>query len=112
MIRHLVGLTLALGVCAAAAVAEDDTADSPALDKQAFDQVEHGRYLTILGDCAPCHTAPGGMPFAGGRAIETPFGTIVAPNITPDRATGIGAWSDDEFVRAVRMGIARDGAHL
>jgi mono/diheme cytochrome c family protein len=60
-----------------------------------------------------CHTVPGrDRPFAGGRAIETPFGNIVAPNITPDRDTGIGAWSDDEFERAVRKGVRRAGGLL
>ena len=82
-------------------------------DPQEFSQIERGRYLSVLGDCASCHTVPGsGQPFGGGRAIETPFGNIDAPNITPDRETGIGAWSDDEFDAAVRHGIGRDGSRL
>jgi mono/diheme cytochrome c family protein len=82
-------------------------------DPQGFAQIEKGRYLTVLSDCTSCHTIPGsGQPFAGGRAIETPFGNIVAPNITPDRETGIGAWSDDEFDAAVRKGIRPNGARL
>lgn len=81
-------------------------------DDQAFETIEQGRYLTAAGDCAACHTVPGGPPFAGGRAIETPFGDILAPNITPDRETGIGAWTDDEFVRAMHEGIGREGEHL
>jgi mono/diheme cytochrome c family protein len=82
-------------------------------DSQEFSQIERGRYLSVLSDCASCHTVPGRhQPFAGGRAIETPFGNIIAPNITPDRETGIGAWSDDEFDAAVRQGIGRDGARL
>ena len=86
-------------------------ADSP--DSQAFGQIQNGRYLAIAADCAACHTVPDtGKPFAGGRAIETPFGNIVAPNITPDRDTGIGAWSDDEFDDAVRRGIRPNGARL
>jgi mono/diheme cytochrome c family protein len=80
------------------------------IDPQAFTQIERGRYLAVASDCASCHTVPGSnQPFAGGRAIETPFGNIIAPNITPDRGTGIGAWSDDEFDAAVRKGIGRDG---
>src|SRR5437660_1441894 len=79
---------------------------------QDFSQIERGRYLTIAGDCAGCHTRPGGPAFAGGLPIETPFGKVVAPNITPDHATGIGAWSDDDFVRAMTKGVRRDGAHL
>src|SRR5207248_3153076 len=71
-----------------------------------------GRYLTAAGDCQACHTAKGGTPFAGGRPIETPFGIIYSPNITPDRDTGIGAWSDDQFYRALHEGIAADGTYL
>jgi hypothetical protein len=64
------------------------------IDKQDFKQIERGRYLTIAGDCAACHTLPGSNhDFAGGRAIETPFGQLLAPNITPDPETGIGAWT-------------------
>jgi mono/diheme cytochrome c family protein len=84
-----------------------------AIDKQDFGQIERGRYLTIVGDCAACHTLPGsGHDFAGGRTIETPFGQLVAPNITPDPLTGIGAWTDDEFVDALTKGTGRDGEHL
>ena len=83
------------------------------IDKQDFKQIERGRYLTIVGDCAACHTLPGsGRNFAGGRPIETPFGNILAPNITPDRQTGIGAWTDDEFVNAMQKGTGRNGTHL
>jgi mono/diheme cytochrome c family protein len=80
---------------------------------QDFPQVERGRYLAVLSDCASCHTVPGSnQPFAGGRPIETPFGNIVAPNITPDLETGIGSWSDEQFETAVRKGIRRDGSRL
>ena len=79
---------------------------------QEFTQIERGRYLSILSDCAGCHTVPGGKPFSGGRPIETPFGNIVSPNLTPDLDTGIGAWSDDQVDVAVRKGIGRTGAHL
>ena len=82
-------------------------------DPQEFTQIERGRYLAVLSDCASCHTVPGSnQPFAGGRAIETPFGNIVAPNITPDPETGIGSWSDEQFDAAVREGVARNGSHL
>jgi mono/diheme cytochrome c family protein len=84
-----------------------------ASDPQDFTQVEHGRYLAVLSDCASCHTVPGSnQPFAGGRAIETPFGNIVAPNITPDAETGIGSWSDEAFDAAVRKGLRRNGSRL
>jgi mono/diheme cytochrome c family protein len=84
-----------------------------ASDPQEFALVEKGRYLAVAADCASCHTVPeGGRAFAGGRAIETPFGNLVAPNITADRETGIGAWTDDEFDGAVRKGIRRNGSRL
>ena len=82
-------------------------------DPQDFPQIERGRYLAVLSDCASCHTVPGSnQQFSGGRSIETPFGNIVAPNITPDAETGIGTWSDDQFEAAVRKGIRRDGSRL
>ena len=74
--------------------------------------IERGRYMAIIGDCVACHTAQGGAPFAGGRPIATPFGTLLTPNITPDKDTGIGGWTDAEFVRALQYGIGRDGRHL
>lgn len=75
-------------------------------------QVERGRYLAAAGDCAACHTAEGGQPYAGGRAVPTPFGTIYSTNITPDKATGLGDWSEEDFYRAMHEGIRKDGAHL
>jgi mono/diheme cytochrome c family protein len=74
--------------------------------------VAKGEYLTRAADCAACHTAPGGKPFAGGRAFKLPFGSIYSTNITPDRETGIGQWSDEEFVRALHRGIGRNGEDL
>ncbi len=88
-------------------------ADAAGIDSQNFGQVERGHYLTVVGDCAACHTLPGsGHAFAGGRPIETPFGTLFAPNITPDPTTGIGAWTDDEFVNALTKGTGRNGTRL
>jgi nicotinate dehydrogenase subunit B len=74
--------------------------------------IARGRQLAALGDCAVCHTAMNGAINAGGRALETPFGTIYSTNITPDPDTGIGAWSYPAFERAMRDGIHRDGRHL
>jgi mono/diheme cytochrome c family protein len=74
--------------------------------------IAHGEYLTRAADCAACHNAPGGAPFSGGLAFRLPFGTIYSTNITADRETGIGTWSDDDFVRAVHRGISNDGTHL
>ncbi|HDR9505737.1 cytochrome C [Burkholderia cepacia] len=74
--------------------------------------LERGRQVAIAGDCAVCHTAPGGATNAGGLALDTPFGTIYTTNLTPDPETGIGTWSYPAFARAMREGISRDGTHL
>ncbi|KQW34274.1 molybdopterin cofactor-binding domain-containing protein [Rhizobacter sp. Root404] len=74
--------------------------------------IEKGRLLAAAGDCIVCHTAPGGAPNAGGRALETPFGTVYSTNLTPDPVHGIGSWSFSAFQRAMREGISRDGRHL
>ena len=76
------------------------------------DLVSRGRYLTEAADCQACHTSEGGVPYAGGRAFKTPFGTLYSPNITPDRGSGIGTWSDEDFARALRQGIRPDGVRL
>jgi mono/diheme cytochrome c family protein len=76
------------------------------------DAVTRGRYLALAADCQVCHTREGGEPFAGGRAFKTPFGVLYSPNITADRETGIGAWTDADFLRAVHRGIARNGQRL
>jgi len=74
--------------------------------------IERGRQLAALGDCVVCHTAPGGVPNAGGRAMSTPFGIVYSTNLTPDPETGIGRWSFSAFQRAMREGVSRDGRHL
>jgi len=71
-----------------------------------------GEYLVRAGGCMSCHTADPARPFAGGRPIATPFGNVYAPNITSDRETGIGAWTDAQFIRAMREGIGRNGERL
>lgn len=76
------------------------------------DNVERGRYLVALGDCAACHTQAGRPAFSGGRPLPTPYGTFYPPNITPDRATGIGNWSEADFYRALHDGIRPDGSYL
>ncbi len=84
-----------------------------AVDQQDFSLVQKGEYLTIAADCSACHTVPGrGKPFAGGRPIETPFGNVVSANITPDRETGIGGWTGEEFRTALKSGIGKGGIHL
>ena len=74
--------------------------------------IARGQQLAALGDCAVCHTNVNGVLNAGGRPLETPFGTIYTTNITPDLETGLGAWSYPAFERAMREGIHRDGRHL
>jgi mono/diheme cytochrome c family protein len=76
------------------------------------DVVTRGQYLERAAECEGCHTAPGGQAFAGGRPFQTAYGTIYSTNITPDRATGIGAWSDRDFLSAVHKGVRPDGQHL
>ena len=71
-----------------------------------------GAYLARAGNCMGCHTATGGTPFAGGRGIQTPFGTVFAGNLTPDRLTGLGGWSADDFWQAMHKGRSRDGRLL
>lgn len=77
-----------------------------------YAELQRGKFLVDAGDCVSCHTATNGTPFAGGRAIETPFGIIYSPNITPDRETGIGAWSDEEFYNAMHFGVDPKGKRL
>lgn len=74
--------------------------------------VAHGEYLARAADCVACHTQPGAKAFAGGVAFKLPFGTLYSTNITADRETGIGQWSDDDFVRALHRGVAKDGRNL
>ena len=87
-------------------------AGTAAAQMPSFERIERGRDLAAQGDCTGCHTLRGGPPFAGGVALQTPFGTLVAPNITPDRETGIGAWSEEEFLRSMHEGIAAGGKRL
>ena len=79
---------------------------------QAQDAVARGRYLAILGDCAGCHTQPHGLAFAGGLPFDAQFGTVYSTNITPDKQTGIGNWTADQFYDAIHDGAAADGTHL
>jgi mono/diheme cytochrome c family protein len=75
------------------------------------DTVQRGEYLVRAGGCVSCHTPAGGEQLAGGRALATPFGTFYSPNITPDPETGIGRWTDAQFLRALREGVRPDGAN-
>src|SRR5579871_180763 len=74
--------------------------------------IERGAYLARAADCVVCHTAKGGQPFAGGLAFKLPFGALYSTNITPDKDTGIGNYSDQDFLNAVHRGVRRDGQNL
>lgn len=84
--------------------------DAAALKDPAL--IAKGEYLSLVGDCASCHTEQGGTRFAGGRVVGTPFGDIPAPNLTPDRATGLGEWSFEAFRQALHSGVDRHGQFL
>ncbi|WP_348765602.1 cytochrome c [uncultured Salinisphaera sp.] len=75
-------------------------------------RLERGEYLARLGNCAGCHTAPGGADYAGGLALASDYGTFVTPNITPDTSTGIGDWSADDFYNALHNGERADGSPM
>jgi mono/diheme cytochrome c family protein len=119
MRKHLrvAGVVFGLAVAALAlAVAWEIQADVLPLTTDGAEPdrslVERGAYLAKAGNCLACHTARGGKPFAGGRAIDTPFGTVYAGNLTPDAATGLGQWSATAFRRALHEGRSRDGHML
>ena len=109
---------LGLGLLGVAAVrwlnerGEDPITGTSAAAPATAELVARGAYLARAGNCMGCHTVQGGAAYAGGRGVPTPFGTIYAPNLTPDQATGIGAWSPAEFWRALHNGRARDGRLL
>ncbi|WP_236199883.1 c-type cytochrome [Pseudomonas pseudonitroreducens] len=86
--------------------------EPPARESFGAESVARGQRLAALGNCVACHTRDGGTPLAGGRAMLTPFGTLYTSNLTPEPKTGIGRWSFDAFRRAMREGIAREGAYL
>ncbi|HWI13809.1 MAG TPA: cytochrome c, partial [Burkholderiales bacterium] len=108
----MVVLLLLVSACAFTWRPAIDPVDPPS--RASFDAklIAKGAELATIGDCNSCHTAPGGKTYAGGRALETPFGTIYGTNITPDPYTGIGNWPQAAFVRAMREGVDREGHHL
>ncbi|RZA15245.1 MAG: c-type cytochrome, partial [Lysobacteraceae bacterium] len=117
MPRWLRNSLLALAALAVAGLALSwrpsiDAAAPPGRQAFAPGLIEQGARLAAVGNCVSCHTASPSSPFAGGRPMETPFGTVYSTNITPDAATGIGAWPEAAFARALREGVARDGSHL
>jgi len=113
----LLGIAIGLATALTAAVAvswHPAIPPIPGASPESFDPaiVARGESLAHIGNCVGCHTARGGQPFAGGRPLQTPFGTVFATNITPDPETGIGRWSHEAFRRALREGVAQNGDHL
>jgi mono/diheme cytochrome c family protein len=98
------------------AVANDDPADYPAASLTAPTDpaalIARGKYLVDAADCMPCHSGPNHAPFSGGLVLNTPFGGLASPNITPDPTTGIGKWTDAQFYRAIHYGISPGGSYL
>jgi mono/diheme cytochrome c family protein len=105
--HHLSALLICFAAIAAAGICH--AADPPG---QTAAVIKRGEYLATGADCGACHTAPRGQPFAGGLPISTPLGTIYSTNITPSADFGIGRYTEEEFSRALRHGVRRDGANL
>ncbi len=108
-------LMAALSVMSTAALAEEHFATYPKVtirNPAQAAQIKRGEYLTKAGDCIACHTdTKGGKPFSGGLGLKTPFGTFYSPNITPDKKTGLGSWTDAQFINAMHNGIRPDGSN-
>ena len=105
--HHLRALLIGFAATAAAGICQ--AADAP---EQTAAVIKRGEYLAIAADCGACHTAPGGKSFAGGLPIATPLGTIYSTNITQSADFGVGRYTEEEFSRALRRGVRRDGANL
>lgn len=115
--KVLAGIVALVGACAAGVGwlnvrGEGPVGDAMPTQAPLAERVQRGAYLARAGNCAACHTERGGEPFAGGKGITTPFGTVFPGNITPDPETGIGRWSPDHFWRAMHHGRSRDGRLL
>jgi mono/diheme cytochrome c family protein len=107
----LLCIAFAVGLAGSEAHAQPKTALKTELNAEpTAEDIARGKALTDAGNCAGCHTADPAKPFAGGKRIDSPFGGIYSANLTPDRETGLGAWSDDDFLRALRLGVGRDGS--
>jgi mono/diheme cytochrome c family protein len=112
MNRIALVLACALLLLAACSRRDDDSAPRTAAPPPSAELIARGQYLATAGNCAGCHTARGGAALAGGRALPTPFGTFYTTNITPHAQHGIGAWSADNFWRAMHDGRGKDGSYL
>ena len=107
-------LAVVLGLAGWFAQSADDPGPAPtqSASLSPAERIARGAYLARAGDCMACHTTRGGAQYAGGRALPTPFGKVISPNITPDRATGIGNWSADDFWHALHNGKSKNGRLL
>ncbi|MBB5372511.1 c-type cytochrome [Acidocella aromatica] len=117
LVAAAAALAFTLGGAAATRIAlADDSANYPTASLTAPTDpaalIERGKYLTAAADCLPCHTGPGHQPFSGGLVMATPFGGLSTPNITPDKETGIGNWSDTDFYNALHYGTAPGHSYL
>ncbi|WP_341906158.1 cytochrome c [Polaromonas sp. YR568] len=117
LLKWLAGLSVAAGVLAAVVwtlnIQDEVDVNAPvAAAAPSEQQIARGAYLARAGNCAGCHTAPGGADYAGGKGIPTPFGTVFTSNLTPDDKTGIGSWSPAHFWRAMHNGRSKDGRLL
>ena len=114
-IKRALAVLVLLIVAAAGALywmgTREDAGGGPPASGDAASLAERGRYA-LAGNCMACHTSRGGKPYAGGTPVPTPFGVVYGPNLTPDPQTGIGAWSADDFWRALHNGKSRDGTLL
>ena len=113
--RRLAGFALLLGAIGGGAVAfafRPMAAPVPRPLEAHHASMERGEYLAGIGNCAACHTTPGGAKFAGGVKFKTPFGVLYSTNITPDRQHGIGGWSYEQFHASMKHGVRPDGTHL
>lgn len=115
---RIVGALLALAMLLIALVAwlnvrgESSSQEPSGVDLTSRAVIERGAYLARAGNCMGCHTVTGGASFAGGRGVDTPFGVVMAPNITPHAQTGIGSWNAADFWRAMHHGRSKDGRLL
>ena len=113
LVKVLVGLCGTIAVAAALLWQLGTRGDvSAPLPLAASSTAERGKYLALVGNCAGCHTAQGGQPYAGGRGLDTPFGAVFSSNLTPDVASGIGSWTTGDFWRAMHHGKSKNGRLL
>lgn len=109
LVLGLVGIVAALNLRGDAEPPGREAMDGASTPAQ---RVERGALLARAGNCMACHTARGGVPYAGGRPLETPFGTVHSANLTPDATTGLGRWTADDLRQALHLGRSRDGRLL